>query len=102
VVGRPAAAGVEREAIKGVLEALHDTDVRHLLRLISVPTLVLHRRGDNAVRIGAGRHPASHIAQGGRLAVGLGDVLKSNRGGRCCACRTLVPRRHAVPVGCCL
>jgi DNA-binding SARP family transcriptional activator/pimeloyl-ACP methyl ester carboxylesterase len=50
-------------AIKGVLEALRDTDVRHLLNRISAPTLVLHRRGDRAVRIGAGRHLASHIAQ---------------------------------------
>jgi pimeloyl-ACP methyl ester carboxylesterase len=46
-----------------VLEALRDMDVRHLLSRISVPTLVLHRRGDRAVRIGAGRHLASHIAQ---------------------------------------
>ena len=50
-------------AIKGVLEALRDTDVRHLLGRISVPTLVLHRRGDRAVRVGAGRHLARHIAQ---------------------------------------
>ena len=50
-------------AIKGVLEALRDTDVRHVLGRISAPTLVLHRRGDRAVRIGAGRHLASHIAQ---------------------------------------
>ena len=50
-------------AIKGVLEALRETDVRHLLSRISIPTLVLHRRGDRAVRIGAGRHLASHIAQ---------------------------------------
>ena len=49
-------------AIKGVLAALRDTDVRHLLGRISAPTLVLHRRGDRAVRIGAGRHLASHIA----------------------------------------
>jgi DNA-binding SARP family transcriptional activator len=49
-------------AIKGVLEALRDMDVRHLLGRISVPTLVLHRHGDRAVRIGAGRHLASHIA----------------------------------------
>ena len=48
-------------AIKGVLEALRDTDVRYLLGRISAPTLVLHRRGDRAVRIGAGRHLASHI-----------------------------------------
>jgi DNA-binding SARP family transcriptional activator/pimeloyl-ACP methyl ester carboxylesterase len=50
-------------AIKGVLEALRDTDVRHVLGRISAPTLVLHRRGDRAVRIGAGRHLARHIAQ---------------------------------------
>ena len=50
-------------AIKGVLEALRDTDVRHLLGKISVPTLVLHRRGDRAVRIGAGHYLASHIAR---------------------------------------
>jgi DNA-binding SARP family transcriptional activator/pimeloyl-ACP methyl ester carboxylesterase len=50
-------------AIKGVLEALRDTDVRHVLSRISAPTLVLHRRDDRAVRIGAGRHLASHIAQ---------------------------------------
>jgi pimeloyl-ACP methyl ester carboxylesterase len=49
-------------AITGVLEALRDTDVRPLLSRIAVPTLVLHRRGDKAVRIGAGRHLASHIA----------------------------------------
>jgi len=48
-------------AIKGVLEALRDTDVRPLLGRIAVPTLVLHRRGDRAVRIGAGRHLADHI-----------------------------------------
>ncbi|NKJ50646.1 SARP family transcriptional regulator [Burkholderia sp. SG-MS1] len=50
-------------AIKGVLEALRDMDVRHLLGRISMPTLVLHRHADRAVRIGAGRHLASHIAQ---------------------------------------
>lgn len=50
-------------AIKGVLEALRDTDVRHLLGRLAVPTLVLHRRGDRAVRIGAGRHLADHIPQ---------------------------------------
>jgi DNA-binding SARP family transcriptional activator/pimeloyl-ACP methyl ester carboxylesterase len=49
-------------AIRGVLEALREMDVRHLLGRISAPTLVLHRRGDRAVRIGAGRHLASHIA----------------------------------------
>jgi len=50
-------------ALKGLLEGLRDTDVRSLLGRISVPTLVLHRREDRAVRIGAGRYLASHIAQ---------------------------------------
>jgi pimeloyl-ACP methyl ester carboxylesterase len=50
-------------ALKGLLEALRDTDVRHCLSQVSAPTLVLHRRGDRAVRIGAGQYLASHIAQ---------------------------------------
>jgi pimeloyl-ACP methyl ester carboxylesterase len=50
-------------ALKGVLEGLRDTDVRHLLGRICTPTLVLHRRGDRAVRIGAGRYLANHIPQ---------------------------------------
>src|SRR6185369_11822914 len=47
--------------IRTVLEALRDTDVRHLLPRVSAPTLVLHRRNDQAVRIAAGRDMASHI-----------------------------------------
>jgi pimeloyl-ACP methyl ester carboxylesterase len=48
-------------AIRAVLEALRDTDVRHLLPRVSVPTLVLHRRNDRAVRIAAGRNLAGKI-----------------------------------------
>jgi pimeloyl-ACP methyl ester carboxylesterase len=44
-----------------VLKALRDTDVRHLLPRVAVPTLVLHRQNDRAVRIAAGRDMASHI-----------------------------------------
>jgi pimeloyl-ACP methyl ester carboxylesterase len=51
--------------IKAVLEALRDTDVRSLLPRIRTPTLVLHRRGDRAVRIEAGRH--------------LGDAISGSR-----------------------
>lgn len=53
-------------AIKAVLEALRDTDVRSLLPHISTPSLILHRRGDCAVRIEAGRHLA-HAIPGARL-----------------------------------
>jgi DNA-binding SARP family transcriptional activator/pimeloyl-ACP methyl ester carboxylesterase len=48
--------------ISGVLGAFRDADVRHLLPQIAVPTLVLHRRDDKAVRISAGRDVASRIA----------------------------------------
>lgn len=48
-------------AVKAVLEALRDCDVRHLLPTVSVPTLVLHRRGDRAVPSAAGRYLAEHI-----------------------------------------
>jgi class 3 adenylate cyclase len=38
-----------------------DTDVRHILPSIRVPTLVVHRIGDNTIRIQAGRYLAQHI-----------------------------------------
>ena len=47
--------------ISAVLQAFRDADVRALLPQVSVPTLVLHRRGDKAVRIAAGRDIASRI-----------------------------------------
>ena len=50
-------------AVKGVLEAMRDMDVRSLLPRIAVPTLVLHRTGDRAVRIEAGRHLAAAISK---------------------------------------
>ena len=58
--------------IKAVLESLRDTDVRSLLPLIGTPTLVLHRRGDRAVRIEAGRHLAGAIP-GAQLVELVGD-----------------------------
>jgi pimeloyl-ACP methyl ester carboxylesterase/DNA-binding NarL/FixJ family response regulator len=36
-------------------------DVRHALRLIQAPTLVLHREGDKIVNVGSGRYLAEHI-----------------------------------------
>ena len=47
--------------IWAVLKALRDTDVRLLLPRVSVPTLVLHRQHDRAVRVAAGRNMASQI-----------------------------------------
>jgi pimeloyl-ACP methyl ester carboxylesterase len=44
-----------------VIAALRDIDVRKFLPRISIPTLIMHRRGDHAVRIEAGRHMATAI-----------------------------------------
>lgn len=53
-------------AAAAVLEALRDMDVRHLLARVAVPTEVLHRIDDRAVRIEAGRFIAAGIP-GARL-----------------------------------
>lgn len=44
-----------------ILAGLRDTDIRADLGRIAVPTLVMHRRGDRAVRFGAGEHLARCI-----------------------------------------
>ncbi|WP_044548144.1 alpha/beta hydrolase [Mesorhizobium japonicum] len=49
-------------AVAGLLQALRDADVRPLLSKVSAKTLVLHRRGDRAVRVEAGRYLAGRIA----------------------------------------
>ena len=59
-------------ALKVVLEALRDTDVRHLLPRVAAPTLVLHRRGDRAIPFAAGRHLAEFIP-GARIVALEGD-----------------------------
>jgi hypothetical protein len=38
-----------------------DTDIRHVLPLVRVPSLVLHRSGDRCVRVEEGRYLASRI-----------------------------------------
>jgi pimeloyl-ACP methyl ester carboxylesterase len=41
---------------------LAETDVRHVLPAIRVPTLILHRTGDQPVRVGNAQYLAEHIA----------------------------------------
>ncbi len=41
---------------------LEETDARHVLSSISVPTLVLHSKGDRACPVAGGRYLAEHIA----------------------------------------
>jgi DNA-binding SARP family transcriptional activator/class 3 adenylate cyclase len=47
--------------IKAVLEVMREIDVREILPVIRIPTLVLHRKDDIAIRVGAGRNLASLI-----------------------------------------
>jgi class 3 adenylate cyclase/pimeloyl-ACP methyl ester carboxylesterase len=55
-----------------LLRAGYEQDVRPLLNLVSVPTLVLHRGGDRDIRLGAGRYLAEHIP-GAKFVVLPGD-----------------------------
>jgi len=48
--------------LETILRGLRDADLRADLARIAVPTLVMHRRGDRAVRFEAGEHLAQHIA----------------------------------------
>jgi class 3 adenylate cyclase len=47
---------------KAVLDALGETDVRHILPSIRVPTLVMHRRDDAFLMVEHSRYLAEHIA----------------------------------------
>jgi DNA-binding SARP family transcriptional activator/pimeloyl-ACP methyl ester carboxylesterase len=48
-------------ALETILRGLRDTDMRADLARIGAPTLVMHRRGDRAVRFEAGKHLAQKI-----------------------------------------
>ncbi len=48
-------------SVRAVLEVMRDLDVRPVLSDVRVPTLVLHRSGDKAIRVGAGRCLAAKI-----------------------------------------
>lgn len=47
--------------VRAVLGALRDLDVRSLLAHVEAPTLLLQRRGDRVVRVGAGRYLAERL-----------------------------------------
>jgi pimeloyl-ACP methyl ester carboxylesterase len=47
--------------LETILAGLRDADLRAELARLRVPTLVMHRRGDRAVRFEAGRHLAEAI-----------------------------------------
>ena len=47
--------------VRKLFELFYDTDVRDILPLITVPTLILHRTGDRLVNVRSGRYLAEHI-----------------------------------------
>ena len=53
--------GSSPRCMQAVLRTLALSDVRALLPQVRVPTLVMHRTGDRAVRVGAGRQLANAI-----------------------------------------
>jgi pimeloyl-ACP methyl ester carboxylesterase len=52
---------VSPAGIKALLRMLQATDARHVLPVIRVPTLVVHREGDRVARVAAARYIAGHI-----------------------------------------
>jgi class 3 adenylate cyclase len=53
---------VSRGAMRKIVGMILDTDVRHVLPSVRVPTLVVHRIGDRATRVEGGRYLAANIA----------------------------------------
>jgi class 3 adenylate cyclase len=51
------------DKLADLVRALYEADLRALLPAVSVPTLVLHRKGDRFIQLGAGRYMAEHIPQ---------------------------------------
>jgi pimeloyl-ACP methyl ester carboxylesterase len=47
--------------VRALLDALSEIDVRHVLPTIRIPSMVLHRVGDTAVPVDAGRYMAERI-----------------------------------------
>jgi class 3 adenylate cyclase len=59
-------ASVSPKGAQAFLQAMAEVDVRPILPLVQVPTLILHRRGFDLVPIAQGRYLAEHIT-GARL-----------------------------------
>jgi class 3 adenylate cyclase len=64
--GRVERFGATPRLARARIEAILELDVRNVLPLVDVPTLVIHNTGDDYVRIGHGRYLAEHIS-GARL-----------------------------------
>ena len=54
--------GCTPAGLRSVMAALRDTDVRRIIPEVKAPALVIHRRDDRAIRVGAGRDLARRLA----------------------------------------
>ena len=52
---------VSKGGMRKIIDMVLDTDVRHVLPSLRVPTLVVHRTGDPWIRVEGGRYLAEHI-----------------------------------------
>jgi pimeloyl-ACP methyl ester carboxylesterase/class 3 adenylate cyclase len=66
--GRFQRASASPAMARAVMEALLEIDVRDVLPEVRVPTLVIHRRDERAIRLGCARQLAEHVP-GARLVV---------------------------------
>jgi pimeloyl-ACP methyl ester carboxylesterase len=73
--GRLERLSVSPAGIRAMLNIAVATDVRHILPVVRVPTLVLHSEGDRPVPIALGRYIAEHIP-------GARGALRLQRGAR--------------------
>lgn len=53
--------GVSPSGIKALLRMAQETDARHALPVIRVPTLIMHREGDRVIRVEGARYIAERI-----------------------------------------
>lgn len=60
--GRFERFAVSPAGIQALMQMLYETDARHILPVVKVPTLILQRQGDLAMRVEGARYMAERIA----------------------------------------
>jgi pimeloyl-ACP methyl ester carboxylesterase len=68
-------SGTSPRSVSSLMDLYKELDVRHVLPVISAPTLILHRAQDRVVPIELGRYMAEHIPGARFAAVEGGDHL---------------------------
>jgi class 3 adenylate cyclase len=74
-------SGTSPRSVRALMELYTELDVRHVLPVISAPTLVLHRADDHTVPIGLGRYIAEQIPGARFVEVPGADHLLFTEGG---------------------